>query len=172
MKDWQKTALLLCALLFVAFFSLKFNYKPQIGNVPPPAGGMTVANWPAILDPCQSMSIAKSSVPIDVTSAATTQLVAPSASTVVYVCGYQLTMAATIAADSAKFTSGTGATCGGSSIDETGTISSGILTSGATSVSAGWDATVFASAAGSGVCLVSTVGTGPRIAGVLSYIQQ
>lgn len=160
------------SVLVVSSLLLLTAFKPQIGNVSPASSSMTVSNWPTIADPCQSMSVAKSSVPIAISSATTAQLVAPSGSTVVYVCGYQVSMSATLAANTIKFTTGTGATCGGSSVDETGVMSSGVLTTGATTLNTGWDATVFSSASGSGVCAVTTVGTGPSINGIMSFVQQ
>lgn len=160
----------LALILALAVTTLAF--KPQIGNVSPAGTSMTVSNWPSVVDPCQSSGSAKSSVPISITTATTTQLVAPSGALVVYVCGYQVDMSATLIADTIKFTTGTGATCGGSTVDKTGAMTSGILTTGATTITAGWDATLFTSAAGSGVCAVSTVGTGPSISGILSYVQQ
>lgn len=156
----------LVGILVLTGFQGSSNVNPLSGS-----SSMIISNWPTT-DPCQSPSIAKSSVAISITSATTTQLVPPSGSTIVYVCGYQVDMSATLIADTIKFTTGTGATCGGSTVDKTGAMTSGVLTTGATTITAGWDATLFTTAPSSGVCAITTVGTGPSISGIMTFIQQ
>ena len=58
-------------------------------------------------DPCQVMP--KANVAIAITSATTTSLIAPATGQAIYVCGVNLTMAAST---SIQFEYGTGATCG------------------------------------------------------------
>lgn len=127
------------------------------------------------VDPCQSPNIAKSSVPINLTSAAgTTSLVAVSGATVVYVCGLSFTIApSATTADSILFEYGTGAACTGP-VALTGTFGSGDVTTAAPLVTVnygGAGSTIFKSAASNGVCAL-TAGTVINIQGVLTYVQQ
>jgi len=128
------------------------------------SGTVTTA---APINPCQALPI--QSTPVNVTSATTVQLVAPSGSTVVTICGYQIAMVGTIAADTFLLEYGTGATCGTGTVVLTGAISSGILTAGATPIS--HDVPLRSSAAGAGACIVTTIGTGPQIQGVVNWVQ-
>jgi|SRR5579883_375011 len=136
----------------------------------------TVAqNQPAsITDPCFSQFTAKSSVPINATTATTTQLVAPAAGEAVFVCGASLTIApSSTSADTAQFISGTGPTCGTNTVTNTGTFGNGDLTTAAPPlfISFADPGSTFSSAVGAGVCLVSA-GTTVNIQGVLTYVQQ
>src|SRR5437899_2759613 len=104
----------------------------------------------------------------------TTSIVAVSASTVVYVCGFSMTIApSATAADTAQFEYGTGAACTSPTV-LTGTYGNGDLTSAApvTHVSyGGAGQTVFASAAAAGRCIL-TAGTSVNLQGVLTSVQQ
>jgi hypothetical protein len=124
-------------------------------------------------DPCMSPDIAKSSVSISVTSATTTSLVAVSGSTVVYVCGFSMTIApSATTADTAQFEYGTGAACTSPTV-LTGTFGNGDLTSAApvTNVRYGPGSTAFKSASSAGICIV-TAGTAVNVQGVLTFVQQ
>jgi len=113
-------------------------------------------------DPCQGSTVPKSSVAIAVT--ATAQLIAPLAGHLIYVCGYNFTLGGTNA-PTAQFTTGTGATCGTGTVNQTGTMGAATITSG------GGGYQVFKGNAGQGLCLV-VAGTTPTAQGVLSFVQQ
>lgn len=123
-------------------------------------------------DPCSS--VAKSSKVISVTSGTTTSLVAVSGSTVVYVCGFSITIApSSVTAATAVFEYGTGASCT-SPTALTGTFGNGDLTAtvGVAPISYGGAAqTVFSSAASNGICIL-TAGNAVSVQGVLTYVQQ
>jgi hypothetical protein len=121
-----------------------------------------------VADPCFSPNTTKSSAPFTITTATTTQLVAGVAGKSVYICGFTVTMSATLVANTFQITAGTGATCT-TPTNLSGNYNSGILTTGATSISHQFPLTP--SAAGQSVCAVTTVGTGPTIAGTVSYVQ-
>ncbi len=125
-------------------------------------------------DPCMSPDIAKSSAPINITSGITTSLVAVSGSTVVYVCGFAVTIApSAVTADTIAFEYGTGAACTSPTL-LTGTFGNGDLT---TTVPVtpihygGAGSTIFKSAASAGICAL-TAGSAVNIQGVLTYVQQ
>lgn len=126
----------------------------------------------SVPDPCSYA--AKSSAPINVTTATTTSLVAVSGTTTVYVCGVSFTIApSATTADTALFEYGTGATCT-SPTALTGTYGNGDLTSAAPVVAVnhgGAGQTIFKSAASAGICILSA-GTAVNVQGVLTYVQQ
>jgi hypothetical protein len=126
------------------------------------------------IDPCQSTEIAKTSVVISITSAATTSLVAPSASTVIYVCGFSMSISQVVTtANTIKFQTGTGATCGTGTADQTGAYGTGGVTAGipiVVAMSPGH--TIFKSAAADRLCAVTTIGASAAFMGVLTYVQQ
>ena len=125
-------------------------------------------------DPCTNPSNAKASVPINITTAATTQLVALSAGKSVYVCGGSFTIApSATAADSILFEYGTGSSCGTGTTALTGAYGAGDLTTAAppVSVSLVSSGVVMIAPSGNALCAVSA-GTTVNIQGVLSVIQQ
>lgn len=124
------------------------------------------------VDPCQGATVLKSSAAIAVGSATTTQLVAPLAGHSVFVCGYNFTLSGTTS-PTAQFISGTGATCGGGTITQTGAfLGNNTTTNSSASIdSGGGGYQVFKGGTSQGVCLV-TAGTAPSAQGVLTYIQQ
>lgn len=135
---------------------------------------VSIGNVPGATDPCQSVSALKSSVSISITAATTTQLVAPSGSTAVYVCGATFTVApSATTADTIQFITGTGATCGGSTVTKTGTFGNGDLTSAAPVVPISFadPGTSFSAAASSGVCVITT-GTAVNVQGILTFVQE
>lgn len=115
-------------------------------------------------DPCLDPNVAKSTVVVNISSATTTQLVALSGSTIVYVCGLSATIAGTTPTLLMEY--GTGASCGTGTTALTGTFAP---TAG-TLMSLAVDGTEMKSIAGNAICLVS--GGTPSIQGVLTYIQQ
>lgn len=120
---------------------------------------------PVAIDPCQSPAIAKSSASIAIASATTTQIVALSGSTIIYVCGYNFSITGTL--PTYQFEYGTGSNCG------TGTtvLSGAFLPIVGTLAQYSPTFSAFKSAAGNALCIVTT-GTLPSLQGVLTYVQQ
>lgn len=123
-------------------------------------------------DPCYAGN--KLSAAINVTSGTTTSLVPVSGSTIVYVCGFAITIApSAITAATALFEYGTGAACTSPTV-LTGTFGNGDLTSAAgvaPILFGNGGATIFKSAASSGICIL-TAGNAVSVQGVLTYVQQ
>jgi hypothetical protein len=147
------------------------GWRPQAGQ-DSTAIGLTVS--PVSTDPCESSAIVKLSASISSASATTVQLVAPTAGKAAFVCGASFTIApSATSADTAQFITGTGATCGGSTVTKTGTFGNGDLTTtvGVASIKLSTPGTVFSSAVASGVCIV-TAGTTVSVQGILTYVIQ
>lgn len=129
---------------------------------------------PGSTDSCQDLSQQKSSVPVAVTaSATTTQLVAISGTTTVYVCGYQLAVSAGTA-PTVQFEYGTGAACGTGTTVLTGVMGTGVTVAAGVAgpiFTAGNDVTLFKAPAGNALCLV-TGGTTPTVGGFVTFVQQ
>lgn len=120
-------------------------------------------------DPCQGSTAAKSSVAIN--AAATTQLlVAAVTGHAVYACGFNFTLTSGAAAATATIQSGTGATCAGSTVNQTGAMT-GIPTSTVNVPSGGGGYQLFKGASGSGACLV-VAGAGSSAQGLFTFILQ
>lgn len=141
----------------------------------PPTSTTTVsiANTVGSGDPCQNPAVAKSSVSIAISSATTTQLVALSGSTIVYVCGFT---ASAIAGTnpSLQFEYGTGSSCGTGTTVLTGAMATGVTVSATAPGPIFTDprgATAFKTAAGNALCAV-TAGTTPNFQGYLTFVQQ
>lgn len=125
-------------------------------------------------DPCQSAGVAKNSVAINAVAAGTTQLVALSGATRVYVCGVSMTIAPSgTSADTATFEYGTGASCGTGTTALTGAFGAGDLTTTAPPlfVTFADPGTTIKTPPGNAFCLLSA-GTTVNIQGVLTYVQQ
>lgn len=128
---------------------------------------------PPTLDPCNP-SYPKNSVPINITTATTTQLVPLLLGATVSVCGVSITIAPSgTAADAATFEYGTGASCGTGTTALTGAFGAGDLTTAAPPlfVTFADPGTTFKTPAGQALCLLSA-GTTVNIQGVLTYVQQ
>jgi hypothetical protein len=134
------------------------------------AGGAMGSGPNAVPNPCLSAGVSIKSAIFNITTATTTQLIAGSGTTSIYPCGFSLSMIATVAADTILFESGTGGTCGTATVVATGTYSSGILANGAVVITHPLPLTP--AAPGAGFCAITTVGTGPSIAGTVTYVQQ
>ncbi len=132
----------------------------------------TAGTLPSSADPCAYAK--KSSVSIAVSSAATTQLIAVSGSTTPYICGFDFTIAASAtSAATAQLEYGTATNCTGTHA-LTGTYGSGDAAASTTPayITRGdGQATVLATAASQGVCIV-TAGTTVLVQGSLTYVQQ
>ena len=129
-----------------------------------------------VADPCQEPSVAKSSVAISASSAATAKLVGAISGKAVYVCGFSLSIApSATAADTAQFEYGTkvSSDCDTDATALTGTYGNGDLTSaaGVATISNSGPGTIFATPASQEVCIV-TAGTAVSVQGVLTYVQQ
>ena len=115
-------------------------------------------------DPCQSNGVTKSSVAVAVTADA--QLIALSGTTIIYVCGFNVSIAGT--APTMRLISGTGSVCATGLTGRTGAYAP--LT-GSMIASGGIAGTVLATAAGEALCM-DTEGTSPSVQGVLTFVQQ
>ena len=115
-------------------------------------------------DPCQTSGIAKSSVVVNVTADA--QLVALSGTTIIYVCGFSVSISGTT--PTMRLISGTGSVCATGLTGRTGAY---IPLTGSMIVGGGGAATILATAAGEALCM-DVEGTSPSVQGYLSYVQQ
>jgi len=122
-----------------------------------------------LLDPCLNNSVAKSSRPINISTATTSTLVALSGATAVYVCGFTLASTGATTATTALLEYGTGANCATGTAVLTGAFGQSLSTSAVVVTANG--ATQMTAPAGNGLCLVSA-GTTPSIQGYLTYVQQ
>jgi hypothetical protein len=134
-----------------------------------PVSGTVTTSTPTA-NPCGNPGVIPNSAPISITTSTTTQLVPGVAGQQVFVCGLTIAMSGTVLADTFLLEYGTGSTCT-SPTALTGAMTSGILTAGATVIPAA-PLALKPSAVGASLCAVSTVGTLPSIAGVLSFVQQ
>jgi hypothetical protein len=139
--------------------------------------GTVTVNPPVatLLDPCGNVNVAKSSVVISLSSAATTSLVAISGTTTIYVCGVSMSISQVVTtANTIKFVTGTGATCGTGTTDRTGAFGTGGVTAGIPIVvTLGYGGhTAFQSLAGDRLCATTTIGGSGAFMGVLTYVQQ
>jgi hypothetical protein len=124
-------------------------------------------------DLCQNPSILKSSVPINITSAATTQLVAISGTTSIYVCHFSFTISEVITtANTLQFEYGTSTNCTGAN-KLTGLYGAGGVTVAApVTVSAGYGGTLFTVPASNGLCALTAIGATGSFQGILTFVQQ
>jgi hypothetical protein len=114
-------------------------------------------------DPCQDKSAGKTSVAISISTATTTQVVAPVAGQRVYICNF---FALEGASATVQLTQGTGATCGSSTSNITGN-----MTASATAGTAELELFLLApTAVGNGVCIVTGAAVG--VNGVMTVVQQ
>lgn len=126
------------------------------------------------VDPCLSPSVKKSSVPINITTATTTQLVAASANAAIYVCGYSFTISqVATTANTLQFEYGTGASCGTGTTALTGLFGAGGVTAAPPLlIQAPSDGTDITAPAGNALCAVTAIGASGSFQGVLTYVQQ
>lgn len=133
----------------------------------------SIANIAGASDPCQDLSAIKQSAPIAISTATTTQLVALSGTTLIYVCSYQA-VAGAGTNPSLQFVYGTGSSCGTGTTSLTGAMATGVTVSatapGPILESSGGN-TLFKTIAGNALC-VTTGGTTPNFQGWVSYVQQ
>jgi hypothetical protein len=134
---------------------------PGVQTLPGGEAGVTSG------DPCASTGITKSSVSVAITTVTTTQIVAISGTTTVYVCGFAVSTTGATTATTFQFEYGGSTTCT-SPIVLTGTLGANATATAAWTAVAG--PTLFKSASGAGLCIVST-GTTVSIQGVVTYVQ-
>lgn len=126
-----------------------------------------------VLDPCQSAGVTKSSVAINISTATTTQLVAISGTTAIYVCNFSLTISQVITtANTLLFEYGTGSTCGTGTTVLTGLFGAGGVSAAAPIVVTGFGSTLFKAPAGNALCALTAIGATGSFQGVLTYVQQ
>lgn len=146
------------------------NNAPTVGQA-----ALVVAQSPNG-DPCQTPAVTKLSKPVSVTSATTTQLVAISGSTSIYVCGFSLSMPPSItSAATFAFEYGTGSNCGTGTTTLTGTIGNqnGALAAGppVPYTGGGSIGTEFSTPSAQALCVVTT-GTNLDLQGYVTYVQR
>jgi hypothetical protein len=134
----------------------------QIAIDPSPTAATVAANIAGSGDPCINPNVLKTSAVVNITTATTTQLVAISGTTSVYVCGFYGTQVVGTAA-TYTWEYGAGSTCG------TGTtaLSGAIIGGGFTPPTMAGMHTI----AGQALCVL-TGGTSPSMQGTLVYVQQ
>jgi hypothetical protein len=142
-------------------------------NIQSSSGVLKTVNT-STADPCISASNAKSSAVINISTATTTALVAPSGSLTVYVCSIAMTISQVVTtANTIKFVRGTGATCGTGTADLTGAFGAGGVTAAPPiTVSLSSPGTIFKGAAADGICATTTIGASASFVGVITYVQQ
>ncbi len=150
------------------------NLKSTSGVLQTVVNSGTITVTQSSVDPCLSSGIAKSSVPISITTATTTALVAPSGVLTVFVCSFSMTISQVVTtANTIKFVRGTGATCGTGTADLTGAFGTGGVTAAAPlAVTSGSGGTQFKGNANDGICATTTIGGSAAFVGVLTYVQQ
>jgi hypothetical protein len=159
-------AIYACSSAYPTAGTITVSFAPiNTTNVTVTSGALTVTN-PVVVtqtttgDPCENPQVAKSSVALAISTATTTQLVVPSGTTAVYVCGLSASFGAST---TMSLEYGTSSACTGTHAltgvyaPATGSI---LTLGGAHLVTPG----------SQGVCAVST-GTG-GINGVLTFVQQ
>lgn len=132
------------------------------------------APTPNTADPCFNAAAAKSSAIIAVTTATTTQLVALSGTTAIYVCSYSLTISQVVTTpNTIKFVYGTGASCGTGTTNLTGILGDGGVTAASPlAVVSGPGNNIFKTPAGQALCVTTTIGGSASFQGVVTYVQQ
>jgi hypothetical protein len=126
---------------------------------------------PGSTDSCQDLSQIKSSAFANITTATTTALVAPSGTTNILVCGYEITSFSTTTANTVILENGTGASCATSP-----TALSPTMTNSTSAQPVIWRRdgghTLFSTGTSQGLCALTTVGSTPNITIWITYIQQ
>jgi hypothetical protein len=127
----------------------------------------------AASDPCVSSSTTKLSVPINITTATTTQLVPLAAGQAIYVCGVSATIApSATTADTFLLEYGTGSNCGTGTTVLSGPFGAGDVNTAQPPIliTFGDPGTTTTAPASNALCLLSA-GATVNIQGVLSYVQ-
>lgn len=132
-----------------------------------PGGYTYIATAAVGSDPCQNPSVVKQSVKVAIASATTTEILAPVAGKVIYVCRVLASVVGT--SPTIQFTSGTKVTtaCDTNPV----TITGAVAVATTTVVNWGGAETVINDPVATELCLVSG-GTAPSIQGWIDYVQQ
>lgn len=158
-------------LAFVIGFA---TYHPSVAQTPTLMMGQSSGTVKAVAtdssgrlaiaasaDPCMDPNVAKSSVAVT----ATGELVALTASQVVYACGFYATLGGTT--PTVQFQTGTGSACG----TGTANLSGAFAPTVGVDLVLGHGGTIMKSATSGALC-IALAGTTPTIAGVMSYVKQ
>lgn len=148
---------LLSALLILAPAFAAPAFAQQINT--------NIVGYTLTTDVCQNPTVAKTHALVNISTATTTQLVALSGVTVVYVCNFTASVVGTT--PTVLFETGTGSACGTGTASITGTFAP---TTGSVLKAEG-AGVQFQGAAGGALCVVSG-GTTPSIQGYVVYVQQ
>jgi hypothetical protein len=151
------------------FDHAQLNITTLTGGASPSIVWSVVATAPlgGGLNPCQNSNFATNSVSVNISTATTTQAVAPLTGAKVTICGFLLVVTGTVT-PTVQLEYGTGATCAGSTVTLTGVMTP--LTGTVLSYGIG-GSSLKSSAVSNGFCIVTT-GTISSIAGVVTFIQQ
>jgi hypothetical protein len=171
MKRTYAVLLTLVILATVTFWSQPTRPQAQggvSGTLGLNSNQTQIAGAPVNNDPCGSWGVVKQSVPVAITTATTTQLVALSAGQTVFVCGFTFAMTGTT--PTFQFEYGTGASCGTGTTVLTGAFQNDIATGFGQYIYGGGEMTIFAAASANALCIVSA-GT-PTINGVVTFVQR
>ena len=142
-------------------------------NLKSTSGVLQVIATQSSADPCASPGVVKNSIPVAITSATTTQLVALVSAQTVFVCNFTLTISQVITtANTIKFVYGTGSACGTGTTDITGLFGGGGITAAAPIVIMGGGNTLFKTIAGNALCVTTAIGASGNFQGVVTYVQQ
>lgn len=126
-----------------------------------------------VRDPCQTFNATKQSTIINITAATTTQLVALSGTTSIYVCGFTITVSqVAVTPNTIKFVYGTGASCGTGTTNLTGLFGDGGITATLPLVITGFGSSIIIAPSGQALCATTAIGGSASFQGVLTYIQQ
>lgn len=138
------------------------------------ASSLALAQANYTKDPCQNTNAVKSSVAINITTAATTQLVALSAGLQIYVCEFNLSISQVVTTpNTLKFVNGTGASCGTGQATLSGLYGDGGVTAAQPIVvTSGGGPTVFTVPSGNALCATTAIGATASFQGILTYVQQ
>ena len=170
MKNWKPillTFLLLTGTLWVQ--SGRSQSQAGLANAIGQNSNITqIAGVSVNSDPCGSWGVVKQSVAVTISTATTTQLVAPVAGQTVFVCGFTFAMTGTT--PTFQFEYGTGTTCGTGTTVLTGAFQNDIASGFGQYIYGGGEMTIFATPSANALCVLSA-GT-PSVNGVVTYVQR
>lgn len=139
-----------------------------------PGNSGIYGNVPGVTDPCLSPYVLKSSVPINITSAATANLVSAVAGKAIYVCGFALTISQVVTtSNTLQFLYSSVSGCGSGTTALTGLLGAGGVTASQPIVVTGnSDGTEFTAPIGTYLCTTTAIGATGSFQGYLSFVQQ
>lgn len=138
------------------------------------ASSLVLAQANYTKDPCQNTNAIKSSAAVNITTAATTQLVALSAGLQIYVCEFTISISQVVTTpNTLKFVYGTGASCGTGQVVTSGLYGDGGVTAAQPIViQSGGGPTIFTVPAGNALCATTAIGATGSFQGIVTYVQQ